>query len=392
MMKSTERIWRHAAALQTRVCRALALALVAYFLASVARFYHPGTGFTALIGFGGSHDPEYEVSAAAIAPHLHGAGYDGQFYAQLALAPLLRDPTIDRALDAPPYRARRIFFSWTAYIAGLGRPAWILQAYALQNVICWLLLAGLLLRWVPPDSPERLAVWGACLFGQGMLASVRLALTDGPSMLLLAGAAAAAEQRRFWATSMILGVDGLGRETNLLGLTVLSWPRTVREVARALAVIVVAVLPLLLWQDYLYSIYRSRAFVNQNQLALPFTAFVRKWDVVVRGVLSGGIYGPHMLALLTTAGLTAQAAFLLSRAWSQRRSVWLRLSMPFVGLMFCISFEVWAGYPGAAARVVLPVTVAFNILLAQSRSRVFWLWYAAGNAALVYAPALLRPA
>jgi hypothetical protein len=60
--------------------------------------------------------------------------------------------------------------------------------------------------------------------------------------------------------------------------------------------------------------------------------------------------------------------------------------------MFCISFEVWAGYPGAAARVVLPMTVAFNILLAQSRSRVFWLWYAAGNAALVYAPVLLRPA
>jgi hypothetical protein len=166
----------------------------------------------------------------------------------------------------------------------------------------------------------------------------------------------------------------------------------VREAARALAVIVVAVLPLLLWQDYLYSIYRSRAFVNQNQLALPFTAFVRKWDVVVRGVLSGGIDGPHMLALLTTAGLTAQAAFLLSRAWRQRRSVWLRLSLPFVVLMFCISFEVWAGYPGAAARVVLPMTVAFNILLVQGRSRVFWLWYAAGNVALVYAPALLRPA
>jgi hypothetical protein len=385
---------RPAAALQTRVCRALALALVAYFLASIARFYHPGTGFTALIGFGGSHDPEYEVSAAATAPHLHipEGGYDGQFYAQLALAPLLRDPTIDRALDAPPYRARRIFFSWTAYLAGLGRPAWILQAYALQNVVCWLLFAGMLLRWVPPDSWERLAVWGACLFGQGMLASVRLALSDGPSMLLLAGAAATAEQGRLWATSMILGVSGLARETNLLGLTVLSCPRTLRDAARALAVIVVAFLPLLLWQDYLYSIYRGMAFVNQNQLGLPFTGFVRKWDVVVRDVMGGGIDGPHMLALLTTTGLTVQAAFLLSRAWSQRQSVWLRLSLPFLVLMFCISFGVWGGYPGAAARVVLPMTVAFNILLAQSRSRVFWLWYAAGNAALVYAPVLLRPA
>ena len=55
-------------------------------------------------------------------------------------------------MDNLPYRARRILFCWTAYLLGMGQPRLILQAYALQNVLCWLLLAWLLLRWFPPTS------------------------------------------------------------------------------------------------------------------------------------------------------------------------------------------------------------------------------------------------
>ena len=87
--------------------------------------------------------------------HYQSPGYDGQFYAQLAVEPLLRNRRLDKALDTPPYRARRILFSWTAYVLGLGRPRWILKAYALQNIIAWLLLAWLLLRWFPPSAPRN---------------------------------------------------------------------------------------------------------------------------------------------------------------------------------------------------------------------------------------------
>ena len=58
-------------------------------------------------------------------------------------------------MDLAPYRARRILFSWTAFLLGLGRPAWILEAYALQNVAGWLLLAALLTRWMPLTSAVR---------------------------------------------------------------------------------------------------------------------------------------------------------------------------------------------------------------------------------------------
>ena len=143
------------------MCRALAIALVALFLASVARFHHRGTGFASLIGLPEDHGNE--IPALRGVPHYAasaGITYDGQFYAQLALEPLLRDPAIDRAIDVAPYRARRILFCWTAWLMGLGRPAWVLEAFALQNVLCWLILAALTTRWLPPESPRQLASWG----------------------------------------------------------------------------------------------------------------------------------------------------------------------------------------------------------------------------------------
>jgi hypothetical protein len=361
---------------------------VTYFLASVAGFYHRGTGFTSLICFAGSH--EYEVPAMADAPHFHAAtgGYDGQFYAQLALVPLLKDPAIDRALDNPAYRARRILFSWTAYVAGLGRPAWILQAYALQNVVCWLLLAWLLMRWVSPDTPRGLALWTACLFSQGLLASVRLALTDGPSLLMLTLAAIAAERGRVWATALVLGAGALGRETTLLALPLIPVPRRRRDWFIVVGAIAVAVVPLLLWQDYLWSIYRSTSFVNQSLLNDPIAGVVRKWRVTTQGVLQEGIASPHLWALAATLGLTAQAAFVVSRR--TYTDVWWRVAVPFAILMLFLAWDVWGGVPGAASRVLLPLTTGFNLLLRRSSGRTMWVWYVLGNIGLFYAPSVLR--
>ena len=102
-------------------------------------------------------------------------------------------------MDLAPFRARRILFSWTAYALGLGRPAWILEAYALQNVVAWLMLALLLTRWLPPAAPvAALALWIACLFSHGLLWSVRFALLDGPSLRphALSPSSAAERERR----------------------------------------------------------------------------------------------------------------------------------------------------------------------------------------------------
>ena len=58
--------------------------------------------------------------------------------------------------------------------------------------------------------------------------------------------------------------------------------------------------------------------------------------------------------------------------------------------MFLLDFVVWGGFPGAATRVLLPVTIAFNVLLDAEPDARFWAWYAPGNAVLFYAPDVLR--
>ena len=132
--------------------KALYVLAVVIFLVSIGRYYDRDTGFTPLIIFGDTFDKQALPAVRAVPHYVHrdSGGYDGQFYAQLAVDPLLRDPAIADALDTVAYRARRILFSWTAFLLGLGQPRWILQAYALQNVGCWLALAWVLLRWLPP--------------------------------------------------------------------------------------------------------------------------------------------------------------------------------------------------------------------------------------------------
>ena len=244
----------------------------------MARYYHPRTGFTALIGFPAGH--QNEAPALRAIPHhgYEGIGvYDGQFYAQRALDPLVRDPLVDHAMDLAPFRARRILFSWTAYLAGFGRPAWILEAYALQNVVAWLLLAAVLTWWLPPTTPRGLALWAACLFSHGLLWSVRFALLDGPSLLLTALAIRLAEKGRPFASAALVGLNGLGRETNLLGalaLPVLPVPRDRRSLVRLAGMSLLVILPLLVWQDYLRSIYRSTIAAGADVQTTPGAALI----------------------------------------------------------------------------------------------------------------------
>jgi hypothetical protein len=50
--------------------------------------------------------------------------------------------------------------------------------------------------------------------------------------------------------------------------------------------------------------------------------------------------------------------------------------MPF------LSYPIWEGDPGAIVRVVLPMSVAFNVLVV--RSRWFWPLFVAGNLTVLH--------
>ena len=366
--------------------------VVAAFLASVTRYYHPGLGFTAFIDFpAGTHS--YEIPAVQHAPHFDNPaspGYDGVFYAQLAIEPLLRDAAIDRALDNPPYRARRILFSWTAYALGLGRPAWILQVYAIQNVISWLLMAWLLCRWMRPSTPRAFVLWAGCLLSPGLLSSVRYALPDGPSALLVACALAAAEARRPVIAAAITGLAGLGRETSLLASTALATAigRNWRSWLLVAGCAVLCVLPLALWVDYLRSIYRADALADPGQVTTPLSGLLWKFKLI----RSEFVRTPF--ALTTLASALAVVAFLAQGVLVIReliqsggRSAWALAGVSYLVLGLTAHAVVWEGTPGAFTRVLLPLAIAANVLLA-ARPQASWAMIIVANLAAVPAALL----
>ena len=189
----------------------------------------------------------------------------------MAVDPLLRDPLIDRTMDLPAYRAHRILLPWIAYAVGLGKPAWIVQVFALENVFVWLAFALLLCRWMPPTTARGFVLWTGCLLSHGMLSSVRYALPDAPSTLLIALAVLAAERDRPLVAAAVIGVASLARETSLLAASVfLRWllPERRRWLLVA-ACLILCVLPLALWLDYLRSIYRLETLAGTGNLTTP---------------------------------------------------------------------------------------------------------------------------
>ncbi len=359
-----------------RLHLAARLAVVALVVQFVAGAYRPGTGFTSLIAFGGAFEAQVTPALRDV-PHavvgIDQAGYDGQFYAQMALDPLLRDRAIDTALDTPAYRARRALFSWTAYVLGLGQPAWVLEAYALQNVLAWLIFAWGLSRWFPVATPRSFVPWVGCVLGAGIASSVKFALLDGLGMLVLMLAVIAIERRRHVLATGWLAVACLGRETSVLGGAVLvdRLPRSGRAVAALALAGATIIVPLVVWQAYLRTL--GPAFVGTSDVgrnfAVPFSGFVEAWQVTLADLAAAGWSAtPSRFSLLELVGITVQAAYLVLRpAWTQP---WWRLGAAYVVLMALLGTAVWEGSPGAFVRVLLPLTFAFNVLVTQSR----WFW------------------
>ncbi len=352
-----------------RVWTAAALIVVAVFLFAVSKAYHPGFGFTAFIHFTGV-DHAREIEAARNTPHFEtpNEGYDGQFYAQIALEPLLRDKTIDRPLDSPPYRARRILMPWVAYVAGLGRPAWVLEAFSLINVVVWLALAWLLARTIPPVSARGFLLWAGCLVSSGLLFSVRFALPDGPALLLVVLAVAFAEDGRLILASVLVGAAALTRETSILAGVLFirdlrAKPRTWMFVALC---VLISVLPLALWLDYLRSIYRSFTLAGGDQVMAPFEGFRWKVASIANDLRRTGLQRTTVSSIASAVAFVAQAVWAtIELVRRDGRSRWALVAGAFVLMAMTTTRPVWEDAPGAFTRVFLPLSVGVNILLAR---------------------------
>ncbi len=356
-----------------------------FFAALVLAKFSPQTGFTSLIRFGETWQDRRlgALQSLPIANVPNSSGYDGQFYAQIALDPLLRSPGLERVLDAPAYRARRVLVPVAAALVGLGRPWWTLQAYALVNVVCWFALGWLLRASIGSEDWVGFARWAGCMFSMGVLDSVRQSLIDLPALLLLALAIRAYAQSRTNRPAFWLALGNLAKETTLLGTIALSGDGLVVSArrSRSLFAVFAAAVPLGVWSLYVHQRFSgSAASQGLGNFTWPFLGLLTEAKLCLHELLAGNFDGRYAFGLLAIVGLFIQAIVLWRTP--QFKSPWWRVGAAYALLLPFLGLWVWSGY-WAACRVVLPLTVAFNLLLPAKRS--FWPLWTIGNLTLLHA-------
>lgn len=356
------------------------------FVSLIAAKFDAKTGFTSLIRFGETWESRRHVllDGVPLATVPHSNGYDGQFYAQIALDPALRHTDTARVLDVPAYRARRILTPAIASIAGLGSPWLTIQIYALLNVACWFALGWLLAKALPVNSAVSCARWLGCMFSMGVLESVRQSLVDLPALVLLMLAISASDQSQRTRSIVWLALGNLAKESNLLGALALCLGEPKRPI-RAKSILLsfsLAATPLMIWAGYVaYRLPTSAETNGTGNFTWPLLGLGWHLKTCLAELLAGNWDGRFSMGLLATVGFSIQAGVL----WRQPdlKSSWWRIGAIYSLLLLFLSSWVWSGY-WAVSRAVLPMTIAFNLFL-PAIGRTFWLLWALGNLSMLHA-------
>ena len=364
----------------------------ARFARQIARFGDRQTGYSSLILFGDHFAPQRlpQLADVPLYTYARQVGYDGQFYAQIAVAGNPFDRDLAHALDAPAYRERRILLPLVVHAVGLGHPGLIIQVFALANLFCLALLAALLARWwFPPTDLDNLVRWAGILFGAGLVVSATRSLTDGPALLLIAIGARQLERGRTWAAAIVLGLAGLVRETSVLCAAAF-WPSERGD--RASRSGEPAVGPC--WRRSSASgpspcgprscsatTGTSGGCATSRLRSSRSPARRGSWPTIGGRAASTGRCATRLLVATT---LAVQIGFLIARP--QPREPWWRIGASFAAFAAFLGWPVWEGFPSAAARALLPVSLAFNRLV--PRTRRGFLLLAVGNLGLLALPDL----
>jgi hypothetical protein len=224
---------------------------------------------------------------------------------------------------------------------------------------------------------------------------VRFALLDGPSLLLIACAVRSVEAGRPLLSAAIVGIAGLARETNVLAVTAQPLPHRAaastglragrRGWLGMAAAAALAIVPLLIWEDYLRSIYRSTISVGMEpEMVMPGRILAERWMRTFADLRRDGMLSGAWLPFGVVSSVIVQAIYLLVRR--EYHAAWWRAAVPYVALLLVLDRTIVDPHTGAITRVLLPLTAGFNILLAcETRPAAFWSWLVAGNLHLLWA-------
>jgi len=357
-----------------RLWRAFAYAsVVLLFLYGTATMWEPGRGFTKIIHFGtsfaGQQLPAIKTLPLVLAP---GSGYDGQFYAQLAVNPDVRSPEVRAAMDDPRYRGQRILLPVLAHVIGAGEPWWILQIYALLNVGCWAVFAWLLHGLTAARGHAGVLIWVVGMLSLAVLESVHMALTDLPAALFIVASLMCVQRDWLWRAGLFLSLAGLVRETSLLAALAL-FPLTWRDHTawqRRLGPFLLAILPACCWYLFLRnSMPSTEPLGGVANFDWPGLALLRQINLCAATIIQGNAHYRHFFAPIAAAGFAYQSFFVL-RTTTTKPTAWAFMGAPFAVLFWFLGGNVWEGY-WAVARACLPMTIAYSLVIPVDR---YFIW------------------
>lgn len=297
---------------------------------------HPS--FFSLIHFGESFAPGQLGSVRELGvPVFSKYGYDGQFYAQLSLDPLLLTDDLNRALDNPSYRARRIGLPALAAILGLGKVELTLRIYVFLNFAFWMLLAWVLLRVYSPDSWRDFALLASILWTSGTLISLSRSLTDFPAASL--GLSLVLLRSCNPVTGWLFGFTALCKETALLSFGAFISRCGFSNGKLSSWIVLPLILPIGLWTIYSQFMLSDLSPTGLGNFYWPGLGFSDKIIKSVSDLYSLTLYssnlrvGALILELLAPVSLFIQCIYMLLRR---------RLSDPiwYFGAGFVVLFLV----------------------------------------------------
>jgi hypothetical protein len=362
--------------------------LVSLPILVLIRNFSPQSGFTKLILFGQKFEHTRLKEITDLAPPTESKwGYDGQFYAQLAINPSLTRSDLETALDNPVYRAKRIGMPLLAFLLGFGKPAWILQIYALLNFAFWLILLAAFYHFIGIKNKRDLLLAISVLWTTGTLTSLARALTDLPAAVL---SVLAVFSNSKYVGSAFLGTAALFRETSILSFFSIMWSDQKQKVVfrQLLAYCLIMTLPVMIWALYVNSQMSAGEALKIRNFSVPFFATLQKLYDSAREVLLGfpnrtihsRIY--LLFELLCPLSLVVQSVYFFIKPRIGSR-IW-RLGSGFAVLLFCLGGSIWVEQ-FAYCRSVLMLTISFNLLIHEyERDAAYYSWYISGNTGMFY--------
>jgi hypothetical protein len=234
-------------------------------------------------------------------------GYDGQFVVYIASDP--RPETVASHLDVPAYRYQRILLPLLARLLSFGaidRIPWVLAALGIisQTLGTWG-TALLLKRW-------GISPWFALVYGLwvGFVMAVRLDLPEPLAYGLVVFAILAFVDDRHLAAWMFLGLAVFAKDVVLPFTAALflvyAWRR---EWLRLAGLSLISILPFVLFQLWLWSVFGAPGLGSGGQYATPF-----EW-IPFMGLLRVGYYD---LSLLLVYLIVFGPSIILPTLWGLR--------------------------------------------------------------------------